>query len=212
MAGAMDTLNSLARRVPVWPVYLLLALPIPWFFYQGLNGGLGRDPVKGLEHLYGLWALRLLIAGLIVTPLRRTVGLNLLRFRRAIGVMTFVYALAHLTVWAVLDVQTLSRVWADILKRPYITIGMAGFLCLIPLAATSNNWSLRKLGARWRKLHRLTYAAALLAALHFLWLAKGLQLEPLIYAGVILALLIYRLPFKRIHQRLSQGGVNRIRS
>lgn len=212
MAGAMDTLNSLARRVPIWPVYLLLALPIPWFFYQGLNGGLGRDPVKGLEHLYGLWALRLLIAGLIVTPLRRTLGLNLLRFRRAIGVMTFVYALAHLTVWAVLDVQTLSRVWTDILKRPYITIGMAGFLCLIPLAATSNNWSLRKLGARWRKLHRLTYVAALLAALHFLWLAKGLQLEPLIYAGVILALLIYRLPFKRIRQRLSQGGVNRIRS
>jgi len=200
MAGAIDTLNSLARRVPIWSVYLLLALPIPWFFYQGLNGGLGRDPVKGLEHLYGLWALRLLIAGLIVTPLRRTVGLNLLRFRRAIGVMTFVYALAHLTVWT------------DILKRPYITIGMAGFLCLIPLAATSNNWSLRKLGARWRKLHRLTYVAALLAALHFLWLAKGLQLEPLIYAGVILALLIYRLPFKRIRQRLSQGGVNRIRS
>jgi sulfoxide reductase heme-binding subunit YedZ len=212
MAGAIDTLNSLARGVPIWSVYLLLALPIPWFFYQGLNGGLGRDPVKGLEHLYGLWALRLLIAGLIVTPLRRTVGLNLLRFRRAIGVMTFVYALAHLTVWAVLDVQTLSRVWADILKRPYITIGMAGFLCLIPLAVTSNNWSLRKLGARWRKLHRLTYAAALLAALHFLWLAKGFQMEPLIYAGMILALLIYRLPFKRIRQRLSQGGVNRIRS
>ena len=153
-----------------------------------------------------------MIAGLIVTPLRRTIGLNLLRFRRAIGVMTFVYALAHLTVWAVLDVQTLSRVWADILRRPYITIGLAGFLSLIPLAATSNNWSLRKLGARWRKLHRLTYAAALLAALHFLWLAKGLQLEPLIYAGVILTLLIYRLPFKRIRQRLSEGGVNRIRS
>ena len=168
--------------------------------------------MKGLEHLYGLWALRLLIAGLIVTPLRRTLGLNLLRFRRAIGVMTFVYALAHLTVWAALDVQALSRVWADVLKRPYITIGMAGFLCLIPLAATSNNWSLRKLGARWRKLHRLTYAAALLAALHFLWLAKGFQLEPLIYAAVISALLIYRLPHKRLRQRLLQNGVNRIRS
>jgi len=212
MAGLIDTLNSLARRIPVWSVYLLLALPIPWFFYQGLNGGLGRDPVKGLEHLYGLWALRLLIAGLIVTPLRRTLGLNLLRFRRAIGVMTFVYALAHLTVWAALDVQALSRVWADVLKRPYITIGMAGFLCLIPLAATSNNWSLRKLGARWRKLHRLTYAAALLAALHFLWLAKGFQLEPLIHAAVISALLIYRLPHKRLRQRLLQNGVNRIRS
>jgi len=205
MTGLVDTLNSLARRLPVWPVYLVLALPIPWFFYQGLNGGLGRDPVKGLEHLYGLWALRLLIAGLVITPLRRELGLNLLRFRRAIGIMTFIYVLAHLMVWAVLDVQTLSRVWADILKRPYITIGMAGFLCLVPLAATSNNWSLRKLGARWRKLHRLTYAAAVLAALHFIWLAKGFQLEPLVYAAVILALLVYRLPRKRIRQRFLPG-------
>ena len=205
MTELIDTLNSLARRLPVWPVYLILALPIPWFFYQGLNGGLGRDPVKGLEHLYGLWALRLLIAGLVITPLRRELGLNLLRFRRAIGVMTFIYVLAHLMVWAVLDVQTLSRVWADILKRPYITIGMAGFLCLVPLAATSNNWSLRKLGARWRKLHRLTYAAAVLAALHFIWLAKGFQLEPLVYAAVILALLVYRLPRKRIRQRFLPG-------
>jgi len=205
MTGLIDTLNSLARRLPVWPVYLILAVPIPWFFYQGLNGGLGRDPVKGLEHLYGLWALRLLIAGLIITPLRRELGLNLLRFRRAIGVMTFIYVLAHLMVWAVLDVQTLSRVWADILKRPYITIGMAGFLCLVPLAATSNNWSLRKLGARWRKLHRLTYAAALLASLHFIWLAKGFQLEPLVYAAVILALLVYRMPHKRIRRRFLPG-------
>lgn len=205
MTGLVDTLNSLARRLPVWPVYLILALPIPWFFYQGLNGGLGRDPVKGLEHLYGLWALRLLTAGLVITPLRRELGLNLLRFRRAIGVMTFIYVLAHLMVWAVLDVQTLSRVWADILKRPYITIGMAGFLCLVPLAATSNNWSLRKLGARWRKLHRLTYAAAVLASLHFIWLAKGFQLEPLVYAAVILALLVYRLPRKRIWQRFLPG-------
>ncbi|MEM5544487.1 protein-methionine-sulfoxide reductase heme-binding subunit MsrQ [Sulfitobacter sp. AS92] len=205
MTGLVDTLNSLARRLPVWPVYLILALPIPWFFYQGLNGGLGRDPVKGLEHLYGLWALRLLIAGLVITPLRRELGLNLLRFRRAIGVMTFIYVLAHLMVWAVLDVQTLSRVWADILKRPYITIGMAGFLCLVPLAATSNNWSLHKLGVRWRKLHRLTYAAAVLAAFHFIWLTKGFQLEPLVYAAVILALLVYRLPRKRIRQRFLPG-------
>jgi len=206
MAGLIDSLNGLARRIPVWSVYLLLALPIPWFFYQGLNGGLGRDPVKALEHVYGLWALRQLIVGLAITPLRRTTGINLLRFRRAVGVMTFVYVLAHLMVWAVLDVQALSRVWADVLKRPYITIGMAGFLCLVPLAATSNNWSLRKLGARWRKLHRLTYVAALLAGLHFLWLAKGFQLEPLVYAGLILALLIYRLPHKRILRRFSQAG------
>ena len=209
MTRLTDALNRAARRTPVWAVYLLLALTIPWFFYQGLTGGLGRDPVKGLEHLYGLWALRLLIAGLAISPLRRVFGVNLLRFRRAIGVMTFVYALAHLTVWALLDVQGLSRIWADILKRPYITIGMAGFLCLVPLAATSNNWSLRKLGSGWRKLHRLTYAAAVLAALHFVWLAKGFQLEPLVYAGLVAVLLIHRLPFGRLRQKDPRGWTAR---
>lgn len=200
VGSVIESANRLARRVPTWVVYLLLALPIPWFFYQGLTGGLGREPIKGLEHLYGAWALKLLIAGLMITPLRRLAGLNLLRFRRAIGVMTFVYVLAHLLVWAVLDVQTFERVWADIVKRPYVTIGMAGFLCLIPLAATSNNWSLRKLGARWRKLHRLTYVAAILGAVHYIWLTKGFQLEPLVYAAVILALLAYRLPISKMER------------
>jgi len=193
MTRVTDATNRFARRIPTWTVYLTLALPIPWFFYQGLTGSLGREPIRSLEHLYGAWALRLLIAGLTITPLRRFSGLNLLRFRRAIGVMTFAYVLAHLLVWAVLDVQTLERVWADILKRPYVTIGMAGFLCLVPLAATSNNWSVRKLGPRWRKLHQLTYVAAVLGAVHYIWLAKGFQLEPLIYATVILALLVMRL-------------------
>ena len=193
MTHLIDAANRFARRIPTWTVYLSLALPIPWLFYQGLTGSLGREPIRALEHLNGAWALRLLIAGLTITPLRRFFGVNLLRFRRSIGVMTFVYVLAHLLVWAVLDVQTLERVWADILKRPYITIGMAGFLCLVPLVATSNNWSVRKLGPRWRKLHQLTYVAAVLGAVHYIWLAKGFQLEPLIYAAVILALLVMRL-------------------
>jgi len=193
MGQAIEAANRIAPRVPTWAVYLALTLPIPWFFYQGVTGGLGREPIRALEHVYGEWALRLLIVGLMVTPLRRFIGLNLLKFRRAIGVMTFMFALAHLLVWVVLDVQMLDRVWADIVKRPYVTIGMAGFLCLVPLVATSNNWSLRKLGARWRKLHRLTYVAAILAAVHYIWLVKGFQLEPLIYAAVILVLLVTRL-------------------
>lgn len=187
-----DTINTYARKLPVWVVYLLLALPIPFLFYQGLTGGLGREPVKALEHAYGEWALKLLIIGLTITPLRRLAGVNLIRFRRAIGVMTFFYVLAHVLVWAVLDVQTLGRVWGDIVKRPYITIGMAGFLCLVPLALTSNNWSVRRLGQRWRQLHRLTYVAVLLGGLHYIWLVKGIQLEPLVYMAVILCLLAFR--------------------
>lgn len=194
---SVDAINGALRRLPVWLVYLLLSLPLPWFFAQGLTGQLGAEPIRALEHLYGEWALNLLVAGLAVTPLRRHVGVNLMRFRRAIGVMAFIYVLAHFAVWGVLDIQTPGRIWADILKRPYITIGMAGFLCLLPLAATSNNRAVRWLGARWRKLHRLTYLAVLLGALHYLWQAKGFQIEPLVYAAIILALLALRLPKAR---------------
>ena len=190
----VNTLNTYLRKIPVWALYVIGAAYPGWLLYQGLTGGLGVDPVKVMEHALGERALQLLILGLAVTPLRQRVGLNLMKFRRAIGVVAFFYVLAHLLVWLVLDVQILSQIWADILKRPYITIGMAGFLLMIPLAVTSNNWSVRKLGPRWRKLHKLTYAACLLGGLHFVWLAKGFQLEPLIYMGIVIALLATRLP------------------
>lgn len=189
----VERINQGTRRVPTWAVYLLYLLPAPWFFYQALTGGLGPDPVKPLEHEYGQIALQLLIIGLCITPLRRYIGLNLIKFRRTFGVLAFTYATLHLAVWAFLDVQTLDRVIADIIKRPYITIGMAAFLLLLPLALTSNNWSVRKLGSRWRRLHLLTYPAVVLGGLHFIWLVKGLQFEPLIYMAVILGLLALRL-------------------
>jgi sulfoxide reductase heme-binding subunit YedZ len=117
---------------------------------------------------------------------------NLITFRRTIGVLAFTYVALHFLVWAVLDVQSISRVLADIIKRPYITIGMAAFVLMIPLAATSNNRSIRVLGAMWRKLHLLTYPIAILAAVHFIWLSKGFQLEPMVYLAVILGLLSLR--------------------
>lgn len=197
MNGLVDRINAAARNVPTWVVYLLLALPLPYLFYLGLTGGLGREPIKALEQEYGALVLKLLIAGLAITPLRRYLGVNLIRFRRAIGVMTFFFGLAHFLVWAVLDVQALDRIWEDILKRPYVTIGMAGFLCLIPLAITSNNWSVRKLGPTWRKLHKLMYLAVILGGIHYIWLVKGIQLEPLLYMAVILGLLALRLPKRR---------------
>ncbi|MFY0679284.1 MAG: protein-methionine-sulfoxide reductase heme-binding subunit MsrQ [Thalassovita sp.] len=193
----INSFNQFARKVPTWVIYLVALLPAPVLFWQGINGELGPNPVQALEHEYGELALQLLILCLSITPLRRYAGINLLKFRRAIGVVAFVYVLAHLLVWAVLDVQSLSRIWADIVKRPYITIGMAGFALLLPLALTSNNWSLRKLGARWRSLHKLTYPAILLGGVHFVWLVKGWQVEPMIYLGVILALLVARLPKRR---------------
>lgn len=197
MAHIVDELNGIARKVPTWVVYILYLLPIPWFFYQGQTGGLGVEPIKALEKELGQIALQLLIIGLAITPLRRYAGVNLLKFRRAIGLLAFTYVAVHLLVWLVLDVGILSQIWADIIKRPYVTIGMAGFLCLVPLALTSNNYSVRKLGPKWRKLHKLAYLAVLLGGVHFIWLVKGFQFEPLIYMAVILALLALRLPKRR---------------
>lgn len=195
----IDRLNSGLRRVPVWLLYIFCLLPVPWLLYQAQSGRLGPEPIKPLEHELGKIALQLLIAGLCITPLRQYLGLNLLRFRRAIGLLAFTYVVLHLAVWVFLDMNLLWRqMWADVLKRPYITIGMAGFLVLLPLALTSNNLSLRKLGAAtWRKLHKLTYAAVLLGALHYIWLVKGIQLEPFLYMAVILALLGLRLRKKK---------------
>jgi sulfoxide reductase heme-binding subunit YedZ len=199
-----ERVNGAVRRVPVWLVYVLGLLPAPWFLYLGLTGGLGVEPIKALEHELGLVALKLLVAGLCITPLRRFAGVNLIRLRRAIGVLAFTYVALHLLVWLVLDVQVLSRIWADIVKRPYITIGMIGFLMLLPLAATSNNWSVRRLGPKWRQLHKLTYIAVLLGAVHFVMLRKGFQIEPLAYLAAILILLALRLPFGAITRRMTR--------
>ena len=162
----IDRCNQMLRRLPPWGLYLLGAFYPAWLLYLGLTGGAGPDPVKALEHGLGEAALQLVILGLFVTPLRRFTGLNLLRFRRAIGVLAFAYVTLHLLVWLVLDVQILSQILRDIAKRPYITIGMVGFALMLPLALTSNNRATRWLGPRWRQLHRLTYLVALLGGLH----------------------------------------------
>ena len=193
----INALNSGVRRVPVWAAYVLCLIPVPILLYMGVTGGLGREPVKALEHELGEIAIQLLIVGLCISPMRRFAGVNLLKFRRAFGVLAFTYVALHLLVWAVLDVQALDRVWADIVKRPYITIGMAAFVLMLPLTVTSNNRAVRWLGPLWAKLHLLTYPVAMLSALHFIWVRKGFQIEPLIYAGVILLLIGLRLVPRR---------------
>ena len=125
---------------------------------------------------------------------RRFTGITLVRFRRALGLLTFYYVTCHLLVWLVLDVQLLGQIWKDIVKRPYITIGMAAFVLLVPLAATSGNWAIRRLGpARWRRLHQLSYVAAILGGVHFVMLSKGFQLEPLLYLAAVLGLVAARI-------------------
>lgn len=189
----IDAINTALRRIPTWVLYLLGSLYPVWLLYLGMTGGLGADPVKALEHELGERALQLLILGLAVTPLRRFVGVNLIRFRRALGLLTFTYVALHLLVWLLLDVQIVSQILADIAKRPYITIGMAGFVLMVPLALTSNDASVKRLGRKWKRLHLLTYPAAFLGGLHYVMLAKGFQIEPLIYLTLIVVLLALRL-------------------
>ncbi|MBL0403195.1 protein-methionine-sulfoxide reductase heme-binding subunit MsrQ [Microvirga aerilata] len=182
-------------QVPKIAVYIAGFIPAVWLFYAGITDQLGADPMRYLEQALGLWALRFLIGSLAITPLRQLLGINLLRYRRAIGLLAFYYAALHLITYLVLD-QGLdfAAIWADIVKRPYITIGMATFVVLVPLALTSNNAAIRRMGGQaWARLHRLVYLAAIGAVLHFVLVVKSWPPEPLVYAAIVAALLGYRI-------------------
>jgi len=140
--------------------------------------------------------LRLLLATLAITPLRRLTGWNkAVRFRRMLGLFAFFYVTVHLTIYLVVDLGGFwSQLLTEIAKRPYITVGFTAWLLLIPLALTSTNAMMRRLGRNWQRLHKLVYAIGVLAVLHFLWLVKADHREPAIYLGVLIVLLLLRLP------------------
>jgi sulfoxide reductase heme-binding subunit YedZ len=200
----MDRANALLRRVPTWVVWAGAALPLAWVVWLTVTNGLGPDPVREIEHRLGTLAVQLLILTLAVTPLRWA-GLNLVRYRRAIGVWAFLYVALHFTTWVWLDMGLRwSEITADLWKRPYIIIGMVGFLALIPLAVTSTNRAIRAMGpVAWRRLHRLTYLAALAGVVHWLMLVKVWTFEPLAYAAAVVALLAARV----IHAQTARGGL-----
>lgn len=201
--GVKKTINRWTRALPTWVVYLLGMMPAVIAFGQGATGGLGAEPIKALEHELGEFGLKLLIIGLMITPLRVYGKIQLFKFRRAFGLLAFVYVMLHFAVWAVLDLGDIGLIWADLTKRPYIILGMVALVMLIPLAATSNNYAQRVMRGGWGLLHRLTYPVALLSALHFIWLRKGFQIEPLAYFAVIAALLLLRVP--AVQRALRQG-------
>lgn len=194
----VQAINQTLRRVPTWPVYLIGLLVPVWYLYAGFQGLLGIDFVKEMEHALGLLSLQMLVAVLAVTPIRDYLGLNLIKFRRALGILVFYYVLCHFLVWFVLDVQIVAQVWGDIVKRPYITIGMVGLVLLTPLAATSNNWSIRRMGPKaWRRLHKATYVIAVLGAVHFVMASKTWAVEPMAYLALILGFLALRIRLPR---------------
>jgi len=162
----------------------------------GLFGvSLGADPVAALLHGCGRWSLNFLLITLCMTPLRDlTRSVFWLRLRRMFGLYAFFYVVLHFTVYLVLDQNgKLGALWQDVVKRPYITIGMLALLLLIPLAATSTQWAMRRLGRRWTQLHRLVYVISILGAWHFWWQVKKDISQPLLYAAGLALLLGYRL-------------------
>jgi sulfoxide reductase heme-binding subunit YedZ len=175
-------------------IYTLGMVPAVFAFYLAFTGQLGAEPIKGLEHSLGEWGLRFLIVGLAVTPMRKMGLINLIRYRRALGLVAFAYALLHVIVYVWFDMDlNLAAIWKDILKRPYITVGMVSFAVLIPLAITSNSTMIKRLGAAsWQQLHKWVYLAAAAACLHYILLVKRWPPEPLIYAAITAALLAWR--------------------
>jgi sulfoxide reductase heme-binding subunit YedZ len=182
-------------KVPVFLVCLVPAgmLLLEAFGVAGLS--LGANPVEALIHSLGTWSLNFLLITLAVTPLRRLTGQAwLLRFRRMFGLFAFFYLLLHFLAYAGVDQRfALGYILEDIAERPYITLGFAAFLLLIPLAATSTRGMIRRLGPRWKQLHRLVYPAAILGVWHYYWLVKADVLQPLIYAALLILLLALRL-------------------
>lgn len=176
--------------------HLLALLPLTRLAYGALYDRLGADPVAAITHATGDWALRFLLLSLAMTPLRRLSGQSWpIRFRRLLGLYAFFYASLHLTTYLVLDLGPAywSQIFADIAKRPFITVGFTAWLLLLPLALTSTRGWIRRLGRRWGQLHRLVYVIGILAVLHFLWLVKSDLREPLIYAAILTLLLGLRL-------------------
>ena len=199
-------LNRALRHLPVWAVWLAGLVPLALLVWDTLQGQLGVDPVRDIEHRLGRTAIYFLIATLAVTPLLRLTRVNLMRFRQALGLICFTYLLCHLAAWVVFDMGLLwGQIVKDVVKRPYLIFGMIAFLMLLALAVTSNRWSIRRMGANWRRLHRLIYPAAVLAAVHRSWALKVWESWPLMILSVILTLLSLRLLGKTRFQRSPQG-------
>ena len=178
-------------------VFLAALVPLGAIVAAAASGELGANPVEALLHHFGEWSLRLMLATLAITPLRRLTGWSqAVRLRRMLGLFAFFYAALHLATYVVLDRSLLvEEVLEDLTERPYIMVGFAAFVLLVPLAATSTNAMVRRLGGRrWRLLHRLAYFAAAAGVVHFWWLVKADVRAPLIHAAILALLLVLRLP------------------
>ena len=188
-----DLVRASVRRLRSWHIYVSLLVPLLFLTYDLLSGRLGVDPMRAIEKSLGVTAIYILILTLCITPFSLLTGINFIRFRRAFGLMSFFYIVLHFSTWLLLDMQLR---WVEIAesltRKPFIDFGMMGFLLLIPLAATSNNYSMKRLGKYWPKLHKLIYAAIILGGVHYLMMEKTLQNDAIISFIIIIVLISLR--------------------
>jgi methionine sulfoxide reductase heme-binding subunit len=190
-------------------VFVLSLLPLAYYGWGAWHDTLGANPIETITRGMGTWTLNFLLITLAVTPLRKLTGWHAaLRLRRMLGLFTFFYAVLHLTSYLWFDqFFDWGEIAQDILKRPFITVGMAAFMLLVPLAATSSNWAIRRLGGRrWQTLHRTVYVIGILAVLHYSWLVKADQSQPLLYGGILVVLLGLRAWWREVERRAQLAG------
>jgi sulfoxide reductase heme-binding subunit YedZ len=175
--------------------FFISLLPLGTLIWMGSRHNLGANPVETITHYTGDWGLRFLLITLMITPFRYFTGWNWpQQFRRMLGLFAFFYVFLHFITFIVFDhFFNIKTILEDIVKRPYITVGFLAFILLIPLAVTSTNAMMKRLGRNWKRLHKLVYIIGILAVLHFLWLVKADLFEPLIYTAILIGLLGYRL-------------------
>ncbi len=176
-------------------VFMLCLLPLGLLVYAGFQNNLTADPIEEILHRTGIWTLRFLLITLAMTPLKILTGsAHFIRNRRQLGLFTFFYASLHLITYVWLDLGLAwSHFFEDVLERPYITVGMLAWSLMLPMAFTSNKAMIKKLGKQWKRLHQTVYVVLGLGCLHFIWLVKSDLTEPLIYTGIGLSLLIFRI-------------------
>jgi methionine sulfoxide reductase heme-binding subunit len=184
----------LSKRWIKVPVFILALVPVALLLRGALTGNLGVNPAETIQLTTGRWALKFLLLSLAITPVRRLTGWNILiQYRRMLGLFAFFYVTLHFTAYWAFDLGfAFGAMVADVVKRPFITMGFAAFLLLIPLALTSTKGWIRRLGKRWARLHRLVYVAAIFAIVHFAWKVKVFTGDPVIYAAILTALLGFR--------------------
>ena len=196
-------------RILKFFIYVACLMPLAWLFYAALNDLLGANPIEVVTRRLGEWGLQLLLVTLCMTPLRDILKQPWpIQIRRLLGLFAFFYVIVHFITYLWLDqFFDWPEIWKDILKRPFITFGMLSVIGLLPLALTSNRFSQRWLGAKWRKLHQLIYPIAILAVLHFYWLVKADILRPVVLSLCLFILLLYRfVKFQRKAARALNGG------